>query len=382
MKKIRVCIILFIVIIVFILIGIITLRTPNLNSNQEDMHLINEVGGFSNVQQGDLISFGLTDEQICFDSIWRVLDSEKMNTGELGMFIMTENLVAPQDETGILFNDVEEPMNNDYQGSTIQQFCEAFIDNHFTAAEKTIIKETYKSDEDFQTATTLGGRNVSVKFDAAKNILEGDKVFLLSAEEVNNINYGFSDDSSRIATYQGVAANWWLRSPHDDSFPLDVGFVFDSGWQADLYVNGFSMLSSPYTARLAVNIDTDQITYVRNSSNVEVEEQTSPVKKFAVKDEEHEMFEVSKIISIGDLCLLSFQGALSGDDEFVSAIITNVDVEITYYGTIEQNKERGIALLNLSGFMNQGDSLYVFSENVSENINSICTSDLIKVLQK
>ena len=98
-------------------------------------------------------------------------------------------------------------------------------------------------------------------------------MFLLSAEEVHNTAYGFVDDTSRIATFNGAASNWWLRSPHDKSFPLDAGFVFASGSQADLYINGYSMLHTPYTARLAMNLNTNQILFA-SAANVKLSGET------------------------------------------------------------------------------------------------------------
>ena len=44
-----------------------------------------------------------------------------------------------------------------------------------------------------------------------KNILNGDKVFFLSAEEAENSAYGFANDNARIANYGGSACAWWLR---------------------------------------------------------------------------------------------------------------------------------------------------------------------------
>lgn len=221
----------------------------------------------SALSQGDLITFGQTDDSLSFDGVWQVLDPAKTNTGEDGMYIMTQHLVAPDTENGILFNDVETPVDNDYQGTTIQKFCTDFANDHFNDEEKDVIIKTYKSDPEYHTPTKLGDRDVLVDFDPAENILNGDQVFLLSAEEVNNEAYGFSDNESRVATYKGEAQNWWLRSPHDDDYPLDVGFVFANGWQADLYVNGFSMLHTPYTARLAMNIDTSKVSFEKVSED-------------------------------------------------------------------------------------------------------------------
>ena len=54
------------------------------------------------VETGDLVYFGQDDDELSFDTCWQVLDAKQTNTGEDGMFLMTKNLVAYQDEKGIL----------------------------------------------------------------------------------------------------------------------------------------------------------------------------------------------------------------------------------------------------------------------------------------
>jgi hypothetical protein len=99
-----------------------------------------------------------------------------------------------------------------------------------------------------------------VDFDPAENILDGDRLFLLSAEEAANGKYGFTDNRSRVALYKGEAGGYWLRSPHIPTFPLDVGFVFSFGAVMDYPVNGKSMFSMDTWARPAGNLDPARIT--------------------------------------------------------------------------------------------------------------------------
>lgn len=40
-----------------------------------------------------------------------------------------------------------------------------------------------------------------------------DRVYLLSKKDIYNENYGFVDDESRLAYYNGKADDWWTRSP-------------------------------------------------------------------------------------------------------------------------------------------------------------------------
>ena len=97
-------------------------------------------------------------------------------------------------------------------------------------------------------------------FDPAENILDGDRLFLLSAEEATNESYGFTDNRSRVALCKGTAAGYWLRSPHIPTFPLDVGFVFYFGAVMDYAVNGKAMFAVDTYARPACNLDRTAIT--------------------------------------------------------------------------------------------------------------------------
>lgn len=369
----------------------IPVSTVHAEEADKTMQLVNGNLESLQIETGDMIYLGQRNDDVSFDTCWQVLDASHTNTKENGIFLMTKNLVAYQDEKGILFEDTDNPVGNDYRGSTIQKFCTEFAQDNFSDAEKNAIISTSKSDDAFQTPFLLQGKQHTVNFDPAENILDNDKVFLLSAEEVNNPDYGFVDDSSRIATFNGVDSNWWLRSPHDDSFPLDAGFVFANGWQADLYVNGFSMLHTPYTARLALNLDAEQILFATSldmdyDQNAEdgtlkqVETAETSQWKLTIKDETLRSFQADRIFYLFDFCLIHFEGAASGENEYVSAVIVNNDGEITYHGRLAQNKENGILFLNLKEKYTDGDTLYLFSEKVSTDTATNLASDLKQIL--
>lgn len=376
-------------VISMLLVATLTFSTPEIavqaKVNDRTMQLLQDQNT-SQVKSGDLIYYGKKDDKLSFDTIWQVLDAKKTNTNEPGMFLMTKNLVAYQTKKGILFEDTDKPTGNEYRGSTIQKFCTSFAKKHLVGSENDSVIATTKSDTEFK--TTFMGH--TVPFVAAENILDHDKVFLLSAEEVHNTAYGFVDDTSRIATFNGVASNWWLRSPHDKSFPIDAGFVFANGSQADLYVNGFSMLHTPYTARLAMNLDTKQILFAsaanetlsgKTGMNALKKINTKDVSKWklTVKDASRSKFSASSSSMSSDTCSVSFSGAKTSEQEYISAIIVNNKGEITYYGNIAKGKESGLLQINLKGKYEIGDTLYVFSEHVSKGTSTNYASDLVEI---
>lgn len=226
------------------------------------------------IHTGDIIYFGSEDPDIRFDRAWRVLDAEKTNTGEPGMFLVCENLIGSDEEQGMCFRNESAPVSNAYRGSDAQKWCAGFYESHFSEAEKAAMLETTKSDAayakehvfDFSFSGEAGQNTAAtVNFDAVENILDGDKIFLLSAEEADRAEYGFVDADSRIVGFGEEPANWWLRSPHDPSFPIDVGIVFFNGWLLDYYENQDHVFGTgPICMRPAFNLDTEKILSVKS----------------------------------------------------------------------------------------------------------------------
>jgi hypothetical protein len=221
----------------------------------------------SDIQSGDLVYFGTADEAIGFSGAWRVLDAEQTNTGEAGLFLLSETLIGKDKRHGLYFRDEKKPTTNTYTGSDAKAWCADFFDTHFSEAEQAAILPTYKSDDPIEIPSTLfsdvGDHPAIVRFDGEENILNGDRVFLLSAEEASSAKYGLDTDESRIASFFGTAANWWLRSPHDPSFPIDVGLVFYNGWLMDFFENwDNAFFTAPICMRPALNLDAERIVSV------------------------------------------------------------------------------------------------------------------------
>lgn len=232
------------------------------------------------IQPGDVVCFGICDDHCGFDGKWLVLDSERTNIDQPGMFLVSLNLIGDEQGGTLLFRDIgdvevsfadrgesfaaEHPGAQDYQGSEIQIWCEDFAQSHLTKAEYEALLPTQKSDSGAIIPgfgiPLPGATTGTVDFDPVTDILAGDRLFLLSAEEVTNAQYGFLDARSRVALYKGTAESYWLRSPHIPTFPLDVGFVFPFGAVMDFPVNGqFAFAMNTY-ARPACNLDSGKIT--------------------------------------------------------------------------------------------------------------------------
>ena len=136
---------------------------------------------------------------------WLVLD-DKTNTGGDGFFLLSEGLIDAWQK----FDD----NSTKWQGSSAQKWCEDFagvsgssVPDAFTSVERDAILETVKSDDTYNYIDS----RLPIVFDAYENILNGDKVFYLSAEEAESSEYGKPIDST-------FDDNWHLRSYIDATF--------------------------------------------------------------------------------------------------------------------------------------------------------------------
>ena len=148
---------------------------------------------------------------------WLVLD-DKTNTGKDGFFLLSEGLIDVLQK----FDD----NSTKWQGSSAQKWCEDFagisgssVPDAFTSVERDAILETVKSDDTY----TYFDPRLPIIFEAYENILNGDKVFYLSAEEAESSKYGKPIDST-------FDYGWFLRSYINATFAAycpDRGSIID-----------------------------------------------------------------------------------------------------------------------------------------------------------
>ena len=158
------------------------------------------ISGYDSTNGYDYIYYGTWDGSAIK---WRVLD-DQANTGDSGLFLLSDVLLGTGTSGGVYFDNSGGggSVSNVWQNSRAQAWCKDFageegaatnVTNAFTAGELGAVLATTKSDQEFKSST----RNLP--FSASENILNGDKVFFLSAEEAENSAYGFTDDNARAA---------------------------------------------------------------------------------------------------------------------------------------------------------------------------------------
>lgn len=333
------------------------------------------ISGYDSTNGYDYIYYGEWDNS---PIKWRVLD-EQTNTQNEGLFLLSDVLLGTGTYGGVYFDNSGSD-SNVWQKSTAQTWCKNFYSNNFSSKEQNAVLETTKSDTEFTSST------YRVPFAASENILNGDKVFFLSAEEAENSEYGFTDENSRIANYGNSAGVWWLRSPYA-YFTSIAGLVRDDGLAGSNYVD------YGWAARPAFNLDLNSVLFISAAeggkisaaasggnqggeaagSIFEIGDYTGNEWKLTLKDESRRFSanvngQTNVSAQAGDSVQITYSGAETGDKEYVSVLLCDSSDTVLYYGNIAQNSESGTATVSLPSGLAAGDyKLEVFSEQCNGN---------------
>ena len=288
---------------------------------------------------------------------WRVLDAKtnmpNAQEGD-GFFLLSDALLGTGAFGGVEF-DYTTPYTNDWKGSRGQDWCNGFYTRNLSTTEQKAVFATSKSDDPY-----IDGR-----FMGSENILNGDKVFFLSAEEAGKAAYGFIDDNARIANYGDSAGGWWLRSPHQDY--NSAGVVNASGGVRAEWVNDTN------AARPAFNLKPDSVLLVSAAVGgkgaadgiFKIPEYSGDEWKLTLLDDTR-TFRVTETAAVGKpggSVTLNFSGARTGQNEYISAIIKG-ESGATHYGRIMKPTAADTQLsFTLPYDLDSGNyKLYVFSE--------------------
>ena len=323
--------------------------------------------------QNDNIYFGTWDEE---PIKWRVLD-DQTNTGESGLFLLSDALLGTG-RYGDVYFDNSGNTSNAWQSSTAKTWCNNFYGSSFSNGEQGAVLATTKSDE----ALSTGG----ISFAASENILNGDKVFFLSAEEAENSAYGFTDDNARIANYGNSAGVWWLRSPYA-IFTTYAGVVFGDGPVYAYVVSGV------WAARPAFNLNLNSVLFASAAVDgkpdgglTSISEHTGNEWKLTLKDSSRSNFAVTSAAvtayTNGSTVEISYTGAKTGANEYISALLVDDNGNPTYYGRSNAplTETDGTAQLSVpAGFAEGNYMLKVFNEQYNDNYKTDYASDFTDI---
>lgn len=303
---------------------------------------------------------------------WLVLD-DKTNTGEDGFFLLSEGLIDVLQK----FDD----KSTKWQGSSAQKWCEDFagisgssVPDAFTSVERDAILETVKSDDTY----TYFDPRLPIIFEAYENILNGDKVFYLSAEEAESSKYGKPIDST-------FDYGWFLRSYINATF---AAYCPDRGSIIDMIYPGNSEHPRP-----AFNLGKSEIVFassadggktdaVTDSNLTAVGDWSGNTWKLTLRDSSRSFRASADKANAkqGETISINYSGAKTGDNEYVSAIIMDRNDELLYYGRIAQNSADGTAQIAVPKDLEPGRyALRVFSEQYNGDCNTDYVSEFVNL---
>ena len=305
------------------------------------------------------IYFGVNSGNSSTPIKWRVLDADTANDGTTsGMFLLSEYLLAS--DVQFRYN---ESIDNAYQGSAAQFWCGLFLSNrlNFSTVEQDAMLGLVKTDsaEDDLYSISWG----------ASSLTATDKLFFLSVQELADYVGNYLAAPGMAATNTSLSASeWWLRSPYA-YVRTAVGTVFKDGNVR------YSSAQNYWAARPAFNLDLNAVLFTSaaegGKSDVLVDGNLTEVGtgstewKLTLRDTSRS-FNASAsntLVRVGENLTVTYSGAGTGENEYVSAMIADNSGNILYYGRIAQNSANGTASVAIPSDLTTGTyTLKVFSE--------------------
>ena len=316
---------------------------------------------------------------------WRVLDANKTNVGTTnGMFLLSEYLLA----SGLAFNWVVSK-NNVYQGSDAQGWCIGFAKNsdNFSVLEQSAMLGIAKNDgisAAFPKGYTWGESSLTVD----------DKMFLLSVQELADYvaNYDGSALKTSFLTPGLSASSWLLRTPcwaGEQTTSFVGSIVLKHG---NLVLS--SKASGNKASRPAFNLNLDSILYtstaIRSKWDANVDDRLFAVNtvtnipdwKLTLKDSSRNFSASPSTTKLraNESLTITYSGAKTGDNEYVSAMIVDENDDVLYYGRIAQNSDSGTATITIPSEMATGNyKLKVFSEQYNGDYKTDYGSKFVNI---
>jgi hypothetical protein len=308
--------------------------------------------------------------------LWRVLSASGNATGntdslkqddttvsnEDAMFLLSEYLLGQG--SGIVFN----ANGTAYQGSAVQAWCGQLLTG-FTENEQNVVLATVKSDA----AST---NDINLQFPAVENILNGDKVFLPSVEEMKSAGYGFSSEKDLIAYHDGsTAGEWWMRSAGTGASIADAEY---NTARTEYKIYTKLAASGHSYARPAFNLSKNDVLFVCTADGVKtgtvgtltaIESNLSSKWKLTLLDESRNFSVTETKVEkfAGGTLTLHYTGAQTGENEYISAIFYDADGKPAYYGMLknltgEADAEGSVELTVPAGLGEDEYKLVLFNE--------------------
>lgn len=362
-----------------------TASTAAIRSVTDGIHGYNTESGYSYIYYGVWRNAPIK---------WRVLDT-KGNTGAAdALFLLTDECLYPREGSSfssyILFNPTNKPDRHLWKDSTLQDwFKNTFYggeNSAFTSAERALIPATTQASSEFSyKAPGAPSWDPGMKFQICA--LEAEHVFAPSIQDIMNADYGFTDSASRIAgpsNSLGPGTRYWLRSFEPwDRLPFMVGE--NASLMGDWGDN-------PSAVRPAMNLTTtgNNILFIsaaeggKPSGGLKAisQDYTGSDWKLTLLDSSRSGFSVSttavSTTDHGGDIEITYSGAQTGDNEYISVLLKDSAGNPTYYGrSAALTAASGTVTVPVAAGLTAGEyTLYVYNEQYNGDKMTDLASDL------
>ena len=301
---------------------------------------------------------------------WRVIgyDGEGVASSE-----GTATLL-PTGNVGFVYFNENNDEDNTYGNSDLKKAIENDVNAAFSDAEQAAIAPRdllSGSYNEYEDADCVAGETV-----------EGALLWPLSTKEAlaldGSIRRLAPDERDWAIDY------WWLRSPGRDS---DAAYVEGDG---NVYALGFDPGWNDIGVRPAFHLDLDSVLFVSPAEGgkadsvgdlTAVEDYTGSSWKLTLLDESRSDFTAVCDHRNGTIWSIHYGGAKTGENEYISAVIKNAAGEVTYYGKIREAEagDDNYLIIDVAGKISDGDTLYVFNEQVNGDKATDYASELQEI---
>ena len=258
-----------------------------------------------------------------------------------------------------------------WRGSAARRWCLQFSQACLAAGERDSLLAVYQSDPAYRPKRDAYNSALP-PLPAAPDILQGDRVFFLSAEEAEREDYGFRRKRTYIAEQE-----WWTRTFEQ---------VFNRSVEVSIVLTHFGgLLRSPTTmkffARPALYLNPSRALFVSGPggktrtaprgtaflSPVPLMKRKNACWKLTLHDQDRDGFSLGKIRRAGDTLIIPYQNAPvfnleTAPNERISALALDEKLRPTHYGNIALPlSPEGEARLTLPDWK-PGNRLFIFCE--------------------
>ncbi len=356
-----------------LVVGMNAISETNVVANSQDKAIMAGISGISAqtdcvyfgtyLQSSDGTVLGYVDEPIK----WQTLSEEN---GKL-LLVSEQNLDMKQYYTS------ESAIT--WENSTLRSWMNGnFYADAFNLLEQEAVAETEVVNADNSEYDIEGGNNTI------------DKVFALSIDEAKEY---FSDNTSRIATNTAYAARrgdgvnaageadmYYLRSP--GCLTSRAAVVTASG---KINEEGRGLSVFTIGARPAFNMDLNSVLFTsaaiggKAANGMESgltaigTDYSGNEWKTTILDGSRDGFTAVALSTDDMTWTVKYEGAKTGQKEYLSAMLVDENGAYTHYGRlenlIEENQQSGTVEINVSGIDMTSKTLYVFNEQYNGGVN-------------